>query len=96
MFLSRIRQKQLTIINKSGIAIDLAISCFWSKLNTCTIDLQLTVISLIIPHYRQRENFAGTKVDATVSEPTSMVMFSLAFAGFAYRRKPLAAGKGVK
>ena len=32
---------------------------------------------------------AGLKVDATVSEPATMAMFSLALAGFAYRRKQL-------
>jgi len=35
----------------------------------------------------------GTKVDATISEPASMAMFSLALAGFAYRRKQLTADK---
>jgi len=32
---------------------------------------------------------AGQQVDAIVSEPTSMAMFSLALAGFAYRRKQI-------
>lgn len=32
-------------------------------------------------------------IDATISEPTSMAMFSLALAGFAYRRKQLKSGK---
>lgn len=32
---------------------------------------------------------AGKKVDATIAEPTSMAIFSLALAGFAYRRKQI-------
>lgn len=33
------------------------------------------------------DDVAGNKVVATVSEPATIVMFSLAFAGLAYRRK---------
>jgi len=39
---------------------------------------------------------AAKQVDATISEPASMAMFSLALAGFAYRRKQLTADTKVK
>jgi len=39
---------------------------------------------------------ASKQVDATISEPASMAMFSLALAGFAYRRKQLTADNKAK
>jgi len=39
---------------------------------------------------------AGKQVDATISEPASMVLFSFALAGFAYRKRLLTADKKIK